>query len=55
METISPVQAIKRYFADDPRPVSLAELKELSQEDRKELGALAAKELGLELAPPKTS
>lgn len=44
------IQAIKEYFAKDGgRPVTMQELKDLSKEDRAELGALAAKELGAEI------
>lgn len=43
--------AIKRYFEQEPhgRKVPMDELKSLSNEDRQELGAFAAKELGVEL------
>jgi hypothetical protein len=50
METISRTKAIMEYFSKNSRKVTLAELKELSEEDRKELGELAAKELGKEIA-----
>ncbi len=52
-ETLNNVQAIRMYFAKDGgREVTLAEMKELTREDRAELGALAAKELGVEIANP---
>lgn len=46
------VVAIKKYFGDTllhNRPVTMQELKALTAEDRKELGTLAAKELGVEI------
>ena len=46
------VAAIKKYFGDtEPhnRPVTMQELKALTAEDRKELGAMCAKELGVEI------
>ncbi len=52
METISKVAAIKRYFElDGGRQLKMDELKQLTAEDREELAKLAAKELGVELAP----
>jgi hypothetical protein len=48
---ISKVAAIKRFFeANGGRKIDMAELKALSEESRQELGELAAKELGEELA-----
>ena len=50
-EILNRIETIKRYFAlDDGRPVTLQELKALTPEDRGELAALAAKEMGTELA-----
>lgn len=54
MEKMSTVQAIKAYFEnpkDHPhsRVVTMDELKGLKMEDRRELGVMAAKELGVEL------
>ena len=53
METLTKLGAIKRYFGTPDRPVDLKELKALTQADREELAIGAAKELGVELAPPK--
>lgn len=49
--TLTPVQAIKRFFEDGPsgRKVELIEMKNLSKEERAELGALcliALKKIG---------
>jgi len=41
----SNVAAIRAYFEDFEKPVSLKELKDLSADDRQELGDLARKEL----------
>jgi hypothetical protein len=50
MEKISNVRAIKQFFEkDDGRTVTMAEMKELTVQDRIELGKLAAIELGYEL------
>lgn len=49
---ITNVKAVRDYFeADGGRKVNMAELKALSKEDRIELGALAAIELGTTIAP----
>jgi len=53
MAEISRLQALKRYFGTETQPVTVAELKELTREDRAELAEGAAKELGMELEPPK--
>ena len=52
VEKISNVVAIRRYFAAEPhgRKVELDEIKVLDSKARKELGSLAAKELGVELS-----
>lgn len=43
------VAAIKRFFeADGARKVEMAEMKELSLDDRKELGRLARVALGVD-------
>lgn len=49
------VGAIKEYFADSERPVTLGEMKELTMDDRAELGRLAAEQLGVEIDnnPPR--
>ena len=47
-EKISSVQAIRLYFQMDPE-VAIPEIKQLTAEDRKELGRLAAESKGLEL------
>jgi hypothetical protein len=50
---MSNTQAIKVYFEKDGgRTVTLQEMKELTRDDRQELGALAAKELGAEIKAP---
>ena len=46
MEGITSVKAIKEYFSTVSQPVTITELKKLSKEERAELGAGAAKELG---------
>lgn len=47
------IVAIKRFFEADPhgRKVEMAELKELSMEERDELGRLCADALGVEFEP----
>ena len=52
MEQMTKLGAIKKYFGTPERPVELKELKELTQPDREELAQGAARELGVELAPP---
>jgi hypothetical protein len=47
-EKRSNVAAIREYFSKDSRKVEMQELKDLSQEEREELGALCKKELGWE-------
>jgi hypothetical protein len=49
MEKTTRVGAIRRYFGEGSRPVSMDELKALSHDEREELGRGAAKELGMEL------
>ena len=54
MEKMSTVQAIKAYFENPKghphsREVSMTELKELKMETRRELGAMCAEALGVEL------
>lgn len=44
---VTRVQAITIFFGDDP--LSFDEIKRLSNEEKHELGALAARELGVEL------
>lgn len=47
METITNVKAIKEFFeANDGRKVTMAEMRELSSEERHELGRLCAEALG---------
>ena len=54
-EKISKVIAIKRFFeSNGGRKVGLEEFKQLTPEDRDELGPPAAKELGLELKESTT-
>jgi hypothetical protein len=50
---MSPVKAIRTFFADSERPVDLKELQGLGKEEREELGRLAAKELGVEIEEGK--
>ena len=55
MEKVTPIQAIKKFFEepkDHPHssPVTMDELKVLKMDDRRELAAMCAKELGVELA-----
>ena len=50
MEKMTRIKAIRTFFeADGGRKLAMSELKELTADDRKELGELAAKELGVEL------
>jgi hypothetical protein len=50
MEKISNVKAIKKFFeANDGRPVTMAEMRELSTAERAELGRLCAEALGMEI------
>jgi hypothetical protein len=50
MEKMTNVQAIRAYFGSPGYPtVSMNELKSLSMEEREELGAGAAKMLGVEI------
>jgi len=54
MEKTSNVGAIKRYFEEKGgRKITMQEMRELSQTDREEMGAMAAKALGLEIENPK--
>jgi len=47
MEKITKIKAIKEFFeADGGRPVTMNEMRELTADDRNELGVLAAKALG---------
>lgn len=50
-----PLTAIKRYFETEPhaRPLRAPEIKELSREDRMELGRLACEELGEPFEDPQ--
>ena len=52
MEKLSHLAAIRKFFEEGPsgRKVEITELKELSIEDRRELGELSLKALGAELA-----
>lgn len=47
MAQLTAIGALKRFFKDDPRPLSMNELKSLSAEDRTDMGARAAREMGL--------
>lgn len=50
MKTMTRIEAIKVFFAqDDGRPVTIAELKVLSADDRKELAEMCAKALDVDL------
>jgi hypothetical protein len=49
MAALSAIGALKRFFKDDPRPLSMNELKSLSAEERADMGARAAREMGMEL------
>jgi hypothetical protein len=50
MEKMTRIKAIKTFFeADGGKKVSMTEFKELTDEDKDELGKLACKELGVEL------
>ena len=54
-KTVSKVIAIKRFFeSDGGRKVGLEEFKQLTPDDRDELGPLAAKALGMELKDSTT-
>jgi hypothetical protein len=47
METISNVKAIKEFFElDGGRKVTMSEMRQLSTEERRELGRLCAEALG---------
>jgi len=49
-EKMKRIGAIKRFFeADGGRKLTVLELKKLTDDDKQELGELAAKELGVEL------
>lgn len=50
---MKPIVAIKRYMEADPhgRTVEMAELKELTTEERNELGELCCVELGQPFEP----
>ena len=41
IKKLTPVKAIQLYFSKENQKVSLAEFKDLTPEDRKELGELA--------------
>ena len=47
---MSRIKAIKTFFeADGGKKLGMKELKDLTPDDKEELGILAAKELGVEL------
>jgi hypothetical protein len=48
-EEMSSVMAIRRFFSEGARPVSLDELKQLDTRDKEELGVLCASALGVRL------
>ena len=51
MDKMTQVQVLKLFFeADGGRPITMAEFKELTSEERRELAEMAAKVLGVELA-----
>ena len=50
-EPIAGTVAIKRFFEQDGRKVTMEELKTLTREDKEELAPLCAKALGVELKP----
>jgi hypothetical protein len=53
-QKMRPITAIRTYFNDGVHPdITMAELKELTKEERAELGAMCAKELGVELEEVK--
>ena len=53
MEQMTSVRAIRAFFEKDGgRRMALAELQALTLEERQELAALCAKELGVEIATP---
>jgi hypothetical protein len=45
MSEMSPVRAIKLYFSTPERPITFQELKELTTEERTELGEAARAKL----------
>ena len=50
MEEVNSVQAIRDYFGSEGYPkITIAELKELTKEERQELAKGACKELGKKL------
>lgn len=54
--TMSNVDAIKKFFSENSRPVTFAELKALTPDDRAELGGACATALGETIdAPAKTA
>jgi len=56
MEQMTSVKAIRAYFeAEGGRKMTLKELRALSIEERQELAALYAKELGVELVSAELS
>lgn len=44
-KSVNNVEALKCYFGGD-RPVTIEELKDLSSEEREELGAMICKDMG---------
>ena len=46
---LTPVQAIKKFFDTPDRPVTMAEMKALSPEDRMSLAQACAKPVGADL------
>lgn len=53
---MSNVDAIKKFFSENSRPVTFAELKALTPDDRAELGGACATALGETIdAPAKTA
>jgi hypothetical protein len=49
MAQLTTLGALKRFFADDPRPLTVQELKALSADERTDLGTRAAHEMGMEI------
>lgn len=49
-ETTTRIAAIREFFKDGPRPLTIGEMKRLSASDRAELGDLCAEALGKEVS-----
>ena len=53
MQTMTRIQAIREFFAEDGKLLPVSDMRGLTKEDRAELAELAAKEMGVEIITNK--